>query len=154
MAVYTLLALHLLSHLFCQLWKLAEEWTTTDRTLTWAILNFLTQASASTWTLVASQTVHNRGQPNTAAIQFSSRLQCSMCSSSNKYLKLASILRASLYLHCSWQATNIWDTPSHIEVNDHLGISPTDASFPKPSFSGVLAGSPRGRSLQIGLWQF
>lgn len=91
--------------------------------------NILTWASASSWALLASQTAYSRGQPIAPANLF--LFFATVHSFSKSLIKVASLLRVSLYSYNGPQASNIC-APK---------ISPTDVS-PKAHFFSLLAGTP------------
>lgn len=97
-------------------------------------LNFLTQTLAYGGVLVASQCAHSEGQTTAVAICFPSLQQCAMCRFSNKCGEADSALRVPPYLCGGSQASHIRTTPPLTEVYSQFGISPEDASFPRPIY--------------------
>lgn len=64
-------------------------------------------------------------------------LLCQSVCSPKKCLQATGVFVVSQQCHSSPQATVMWATPPHIDVNGQCGICPRGASFPKPisSFS-------------------
>ena len=101
--------------------------------------NFLARASASSWPSVSSQTAHSRGQPPAqpcVSLLGHGGLRTVQASS----IRPTGIFGVSPCSCSSPQASDIWATPSRIEVDGQLGI-PNTCVFPKAHFSSLLAGT-------------